>query len=267
MAIGGQIEDIDELTGRLEASEDIRLEVSARLAEAEGRLAEAEERASQAAAEAAEAVAAERSAAARLAEADAALADRDATLISRTAMLNQQVGGTMCTYGVFKYLSLSVITCALQNELQIVNLQQQLTDARSENNELISKLRDWGVSPSASPAQPPLPPPRTTLFPAIGQASTSDAAIESLTDFPLPVSTFEDRIQREALEGELRLALSRAAAAEAEVAALQSQSAREREKVRSDQVVLAKEIKKLRAELKAATEVSIEFIVETIMDS
>ena len=40
-------------------------------------------------------------------------------------------------------------------------------------------------------------------------------------------------------------------------AAPQAQATREREKVRSDQVVLAKEIKKLRAELKAATEVRV----------
>ena len=86
-------EELDDLQGRLEASEDIRLEVCSRLAEAEGRLADTERRLALTEAEAAGAREAERAASARQAEAEAALADRDATLASRTAHWNQQVWG------------------------------------------------------------------------------------------------------------------------------------------------------------------------------
>lgn len=116
--------------------------------------------------------------------------------------------------------------------VQMSRLQQQLTDARSENNELISRLRDWNVSPSASPAVAlPLPNPRLTavsegaaaFLPAdvCGATLEADRMEGGEANRALPSSSFEDRMRREALEGELREALARASAAEAECAALQ----------------------------------------------
>ena len=106
--------------------------------------------------------------------------------------------------------------------LQVASLQQQLTDAREENKELLSKLCDWGVS-----------------SPTPHEKQDGHVLLPDQTE----------------LEREIAGARSRAEASEAEVAELRAVMTKEREKVRSDQIILAKEIKKLRAELSAAIKV------------
>ena len=124
--------------------------------------------------------------------------------------------------------------------LQVTSLQQQLTDAREENRELLSKMCDWGVSSA--------PLPDASPYDVGGVTSTTRSTADEKQD-PL---LLPDRTE---LEREIACARSRAEASEAEVAELRALMTKEREKVRSDQIILAKEIKKLRAELSAAIKV------------
>lgn len=125
--------------------------------------------------------------------------------------------------------------------MQVTNLQQQLIDARGENRELLSNMRDWGVSSSL---------PETSVVRDVhnNQEDVSGAQQGQLL---LP-----EKLQM--LERDLEAARVQAALSQAEVSELHAKMAKERDKVRSDQVVLAKEIKKLRAELSAAMKVSFE---------
>lgn len=84
-------EDIDDLVGRLEASEDIRIEVCSRLAEAEARLSEAEERVHDAEGNSREEKAQSMLLTAKLAEVEATLADKESLMTSRVGTLSQQV--------------------------------------------------------------------------------------------------------------------------------------------------------------------------------
>ena len=138
----------------------------------------------------------------------------------------------------------------------MTSLQQQLADAREENKGLLSKMRDWGISA-------PAPLPETGASPAGGEdAQRAAAAAAAIPDEQQSRPSLSGRIQT--LEQDLEAALSRAEASRAEVAELKAQAAKERDKVRSDQVVLAKEIRKLRAELSAAIKVGTELAAAVV---
>lgn len=82
---------MDDLIGRLETSEDIRIEVCARLANAEALLSEAEGRRQAAEDEAREVRSHSSQLTAKVAELEAALEDKESMMSSRLGTLNHQV--------------------------------------------------------------------------------------------------------------------------------------------------------------------------------
>ncbi|GAX79801.1 hypothetical protein CEUSTIGMA_g7241.t1 [Chlamydomonas eustigma] len=200
--------ELEDILSRLEASEDIRMEVCSRLADAESRLAEADAQLMQATSRAEVHELRSQALEAELRQAQAGLADLESISAGRVAMLNQQIS----------------------------SLHQQLSDAQTENKELLCKLRDWGMD---------------------SQLTSYSKNGESRDSFTTPSTSSQQQLQQagtSADAGELEAALSRATVAESRVQELEQKVLSDKEKVRANQVLLAKEIKKLRAELDAATQ-------------
>ena len=153
------------------------------------------------------------------------------------------------------------LTRAAATPVQISTLQQQLADARAENATLLSKLYDWGVaSKDSEMAGSASRDADGTEYASVASGAAAGVTVaagiaSAATD---PGSSQQQQQQQERmqqLEQRLKEAEEAAAAANAALAAAKQQAARDREKVRADQTLLAREIKKLRSELAAATQV------------
>ena len=140
--------------------------------------------------------------------------------------------GTQVVDGVYRYpfqvfaADIST-TVACVASVQVSSLQQQLSDAHTENSELLSKLRDWGVS-SHPVAQGAEAKAVSNLEPSV---SAAEAAASSSAAVAVDVEAGQ-RVQ--VLERELLACNARAEAAEAEARVVVERAARERDKVRSD---------------------------------
>ena len=138
--------------------------------------------------------------------------------------------GTQVVDGVYRYpfqvfaADIST-TVACVASVQVSSLQQQLSDAHTENSELLSKLRDWGVSshPAAQGAEA-----GARLEPGTSEAESAASAAAAVEA--------GQRVQ--VMERELLACNVRAESAEAEARAVAERASRERDKVRSDRLAL-----------------------------
>ena len=140
--------------------------------------------------------------------------------------------GTQVVDGVYRY-PFQVFAADISTTVacvQVSSLQQQLSDAHTENSELLSKLRDWGVSshPVAQGAEAK----------AVSDLEPSVSAAEAAASSSAAAVAVEVGQRVQVLERELLACNARAEAAEAEARAVAERAARERDKVRSDRLAL-----------------------------